>query len=80
MDRELAYCVARTAFRSAADLSGLVPLLHKHCSPEEASLYISAVTTAVGEIHSRVLNLVFHYYPDIEKEFSEKINKYNQLI
>ena len=80
MDKNIARHVARVAFRSAANLTDLVPFLKEHCQETEYKMFLKALAKASATINLEVSQKVFAAYPELEQEFNETINKYGQLI
>lgn len=81
MDRDLARHIATVTFRAMSDLTGLLPLLKKHCRGRtEYERYAKAIASVTGHASSELLSPIFSTYPEIEKEFDAKIAKYGKLI
>jgi hypothetical protein len=78
MDKDLAKLVALTSFRSAADLTHLIPLLREHCSEEEAHKFSTSIANASAEIFLQISQKVFALYPELSDEFDAKIQKYGR--
>ena len=78
MDIEIARDMIRTAFRSSAELEGLLHMLKKHCSPEEYKDYARAVATAVHAVMTALIDKATAAYPELEAEIEAKIKKYGR--
>jgi len=66
MDRELARHVLMAGFRSASALQDLVPVLKKHCDPNEFDEYVKAIASVSFEITTEIFNKIFDKYPDLK--------------
>jgi hypothetical protein len=80
MDKELALHIVRTAFRSAAALEELFPLLQHHCREEEAKAYGLAIASAIADIHRELTNRVFSSLPELQAEVEMQIRKYGRIL
>jgi hypothetical protein len=80
MDKELALHIVRTAFRSAAALDELFPLLQHNCGDEEAKAYGLAIASAVAHIHRELTNRVFSSLPELQVEVETQIRKYGRVL
>lgn len=76
LNKELARIIGVTAFRSAADMGHLVPLLKEHCSDEERKTYGIAIATAMASIRAEVLCKIFAEFPELEVDFDRQIMEY----
>jgi hypothetical protein len=77
MEKDLAKFVALTAFRSAADLGNLVPML-QGCDETERKELGMALAMASAEINRQVLQKIFERFPELSEEFEEKIRKFGR--
>jgi hypothetical protein len=77
MEKDLAKFIALTAFRSAADLGNLIPLLQE-CEETERKSFGMAFATASAEINRQVLQKVFAQYPELAEEFEQKVQKFGR--
>lgn len=80
MDKALAQHVAATAFKSAAQLSDMIPILKAHCDEVEFATLARAIATANATIHTEIGNRIYAQYPELEQELEAKIRKYGRLI
>ena len=80
MDKELAQHVVRVAFRSAAQLQDLLPLLKEHCNGREYKAFTMAVAKAMDGINTELTNRVFASFPKLKEEVEENINKYGRVM
>ena len=80
MEKELARHIAATAFRSAVQLSEMIPLLKAHCDEAEFKTFVKAIATANATIHLEIDNRIYAQHPELEQEFEAKIKKYGRLI
>ena len=80
MDRQLAKHVVVTGFRSMSDVTDLLPILQKHCTPDEYSAYRSAITELAGAIVTQVINPAFAGQPGLEQEVEASVNKYSKIF
>jgi len=80
MDKELARHVAATAFRSAVELSDMLPILKEHCDASEYEMFLKAIASASAAIHFEIEKKVFDQYPELEKEIESRVKKYGRLI
>jgi hypothetical protein len=80
MDKELARHVAATAFRSAVELSDMLPILKEHCDKSENETFLKAIASASAAIHLEIGKKVFAQYPDLEHEFEARIKTFGRLI
>jgi hypothetical protein len=80
MDKDLARHVATTAFRSAVQLSDMIPLLKQHCDEAELKTFVKAIATANATIHIEIGNRIYAAYPELEQELENSIQKYGKLI
>lgn len=74
MDRQLALHIVRTAFKSAATLEELLPLLRTHCKDEDARTYGLAIASAIADIHRELTNRVFSSFPELQAEVEASIS------
>jgi hypothetical protein len=80
LDRKLAKHAVVTGFQSMSDVTNLLPLLQKHCTPEEYSAYRSAITDLAGAITTQIINPAFADQPGLEQEVEASVNKYLKII
>ena len=80
MEKDVARHVVRMAFRSAAHLEHLLPLLKDHCSGDEYKVFAMAVAKAIGGINTELTNRVFSAYPELEREIEDNVNKYGRIL
>jgi hypothetical protein len=80
MDKELALHIVRTAFKSAAALEQLLPLLQHDCREEEARIYGLAIASAIADIHRELTNRVFSSLPELQTEVEMQIRKYGRVL
>ena len=80
MDKDLAKLVAQTAFRSAAEINNLIPLLKEYCTEEECRDFGIAIATASSGISQQIMGKIFAMHPDLEAEFESQIRKYGRPI
>jgi len=80
MERELAKHVVVTGFRSSSVLQELIPLLKKHCNPDEYEQFAKAIASVIAETSLEILNPIFQKYPDLKEEVDKKIDKYGKFI
>jgi hypothetical protein len=77
VDKELARIVANAALRSSRELADLVPLLTAHADAEDASVR-KGIARAIAEIGTEVLAPVYARFPELEREFSENVERYGR--
>lgn len=77
MDKDLAKFIAITAFRSAADLGNLIPMLQS-CEEAERREMGVALAAASAEVNRQVLQKIFEKFPDLAEEFDRKIQKFGR--
>ncbi|NIA54682.1 hypothetical protein HAV22_13650 [Massilia sp. TW-1] len=75
MEKDLAKIIALTAFRSAADLGNLVPVLQDCVGAERTEIGV-ALAMASAEINRQVLGKIFERFPELAEEFEEKVRKF----
>ena len=80
MDRDVAKHVVGVGFHSLSILESLIPILKKHCQPDEYSEYLKSIGAVSAEMAAKVFDKVFQEHPDLEKEVDEKIKKFGQFI
>jgi hypothetical protein len=80
VDRELAKHVVVAGFRSMSDITGLLPLLQKHCTADEYLAYRSAITELAGAIVAQIINPAFAGQPGLEQEVEASVNKYQKVL
>jgi hypothetical protein len=80
MDKDLASHVVRVAFRSATQLSELLPLLENHCTESEYDTYEKAIADIVGRIGIDLVHRVYAAFPGLEQEFKNRLEKYRAVI
>ena len=80
MEKDLAKHVATVTFRAMTQLADMVPILKKHCAPDEYEQYLKAIGSIMALATTELINKVYAAYPDIETEFAAKISKYGKLI
>jgi len=80
MEKTVARYVANTAFRSWSEMADLVPWLNEHCEPAECKEIAKAIATACAEVILEVQHRIYALYPELDRERSEIINKYEALI
>ena len=80
MDKELAKHVVSVGYHSLSLLESLIPMLKKHCEPNEYAQYLKAIGAVSAEMSAQIFDQVFLGHPDLEKEVEEKIKKFGQFI
>ena len=81
MNNELVRCILRTAFRSAAELQTLLPLIKDHhCSAEEYESLRSGIATAIASIGDEVTNRILAANPDLSSKIDAEIRTYGRLL
>jgi hypothetical protein len=77
MDIELARMVAIATTYSGKELSELVPTLKEHCDAESYDRLLFKIGSAIAEIGSLAKH-VFDLYPELEREFQARVDKYGR--
>jgi hypothetical protein len=80
MNGEIVRCILRTAFRSAAELQTLLPLIKDHCSAEEYESLRSGIATAIAAIGDEVTNRILAANPDLSSKIDAEIRTYGRLL
>ena len=79
MNKEIAEYVASAAFKSAADLTRLIPILKDHLSMEEYEHYRKAITRVGAIVGGDVMLKIFAEYPDIDLRIKTTIETFGKL-
>lgn len=80
MDKDLASHVGKVAFRCAADLGDLIPILQDYCDADEYQEYSQIIAILTGEIGNKLLRRIYNECPGLEDEFDQKIEKFGVLL
>jgi len=80
MDKELARHVVVTTIRASTQLGELIPLLRRHCSPQEARIYVRAIAGAIGTLGLELHNRVFAAHPELERHIAREMKKYGRAL
>ena len=80
METELARHVVIVAFRSAALLQELIPLLKEHCDEAEYRSFIEGIAKAIDSINVEVTEKVLSRHLELRSEIENKMSKYGQMI
>lgn len=80
MDRELAELIAKSSFKSSAELGKLVPVLKEHLDADEYQEWAVLLATTIATINSDLLQKIFQQYPEIETQFDQHIEKFGYLV
>jgi hypothetical protein len=73
MDRDDARKVLAAAFRSAAELQELLPMLKQRCDQQAYEAYAKGIASVVGEIVLQVTNRVFEDHPELRAEVDASV-------
>jgi hypothetical protein len=80
MELALARHIVRSAFRSAAELQSLLPLLEAHTTPSEYETYLHGIATVLATIGDEVTNRVLAANPGLADEVDASISTYGRLV
>ena len=80
MEIHLARHIVRVTFRSWGLITDLIPLLKRHCEPDEYEVFKKAIGTLSGDFSTELLKKVFAAHPELEKEVDEKLKKYGTFV
>lgn len=80
MNKEISRHVVQVAFKSANQLSELLPLLKNHCEDEEYQVLRKAIATVSATIHIEIVNEIFSKDIALKNEVEDKIRKYGKII
>ena len=79
MNREIAEHVASVAFKNAAELTRLIPLLKHHLSPEEYEPYRKSLTRVGAIVADEVLFKIFKEHPEIDAKIKATLEVFGKL-
>ena len=80
MDRAPSEAVARIAFKAAAELTLLIPLIKDYATNEEEYEFLrQSLTFVARKVNDDILEKIFSEYPDIEAIFDQSIKDYGRL-
>ena len=77
MDREIAQVLATSASRIATDLSYLMPFLNEYGDGAKDDATRFKIASAIAEVQE-IYKAAFTEYPDLRKEFDERVKKYGR--
>lgn len=80
MEKDLAWHVITSAFRSTDPLQELLPLLKEHCSKAEYDEYGKAVARAIHCVQTELIDRVISAHRDIEQQIEARIQKYGRVL
>jgi hypothetical protein len=63
MDKNLAREIIRAAFRSGAELEGLIGVLKARCPPDDYKLFLRQVAMAIDGIHVALTDKAVERFP-----------------
>ena len=79
MNKEVAEYVASVAFKNAAELTRLIPLLKTHLSAEEYEPYRKFMTQVGAIIADEVLLKIFKEHPEIDAKIKATLETFGKL-
>jgi len=80
MKPDIARHVLRAAFRSAAELQQVLPLLKENCTAKEYDEFRTGIATAIATVGDEVTNRILAANPGLSKEVDEEMKRYGRLL
>ena len=81
MDEELARHLAKTAFKSASELTSLYGMINEFCEDENLKESLKKpLLKIISELGSEFNEPIMEKYPKVKEEIDESIKKYGILI
>ena len=80
MDINLARHMIRVAFRSSAELQGLLRTLKEECGPDEYKGYAMGIASAVDAIGVNLTNKALGAYPQLAKEIEDSLDQHGRYV
>lgn len=80
MTNETAWRVIQVAFRTAAELQGLLPFLKQNCNEEEYKNYSLGVATAIDSINVELTKRVLSSHPEFERQIESDIAAFGRIV